>query len=221
MRILLFFLWISLALCQNQSVVPFFGTGSPAQTCHIGELYFDITGIFPANVWYCTVPNLWRQTQTFLIQPGMIVMITSGTCAPGFAEAAELNGFMVRGTVAANGNVGTTGGSDTVTPAGTVSQPTFTGNLLAGHLHIFTGAALGTHTHTAVSTVPLPHLVNSTTGPPGVAEVMNPVSAGVPAGSLSTVSAGTPSGIVSRPTFTGAPLDNRPAFVNVIFCKKL
>ncbi len=79
---------------------------------------------------------------------GAIVLIISGSCPAGFSEAADLDGFMLRGTVAANGDVGTTAGSDSIIPSGVNSAPTFTGSALAGHSHTFTGSPLAGHGHT-------------------------------------------------------------------------
>lgn len=53
-------------------------------------------------------------------------MIDSGTCPSGFAEDATLDGKTLFGTLAAHGDVGTTGGSDSITPAGSISA-SFTG----------------------------------------------------------------------------------------------
>lgn len=58
---------------------------------------------------------------------GSIVFVSSGGCPTGTAEATDLNGYTVSVTTVAQGNVGTTGGSDSVIPAGTVGAPTFTG----------------------------------------------------------------------------------------------
>lgn len=82
------------------------------------------------------------------VESGAIVIKLTGTCGTGYTEATELNGKTLIGTLAANGNIGTTGGSDTLTPTGTNSAPTFTGSALATHGHAFTGSALATHTHT-------------------------------------------------------------------------
>ena len=78
---------------------------------------------------------------------GGIMMILSGTCPAGYAEAIELNGLTIVGTLAANGDVGTTGGSDTITPSGSINAQAFTGNSMAGHSHTFTGVGLSTHSH--------------------------------------------------------------------------
>jgi hypothetical protein len=107
------------------------------------------------------------------VPTGSIVFLVSGTCAAGWAEAPELDGKTIIGTLAANGDVGTTGGADNITPAGTVAQATFTGHarelfprrpspvrlakrpqrLSAGtpagtnSVPTFTGSALATHAH--------------------------------------------------------------------------
>ncbi len=78
---------------------------------------------------------------------GAIVLIVSGSCPSGFVEETALDGRMLLGTLAANADVGTTGGADNITPQGTVSQPTFTGDALPGHSHTFTGNALASHDH--------------------------------------------------------------------------
>ena len=58
---------------------------------------------------------------------GGIIFVDTGTCPAGFDEVSSLSTKVLRGTVAANGDVGGTGGSDTYVPAGTNSAPTFTG----------------------------------------------------------------------------------------------
>lgn len=69
--------------------------------------------------------------ETSLVSTGSIVMIISGTCGVGFTEVSSLSGRTLVGTVAANGDVGTTGGSDTITPTVatlTAAAQTFTGS---------------------------------------------------------------------------------------------
>src|SRR5258708_4660570 len=58
---------------------------------------------------------------------GILMVVISGSCPTGWAEVSALNGKFLQGTLAANGDVGTTGGNATITPAGAVSAPTFTG----------------------------------------------------------------------------------------------
>ena len=58
---------------------------------------------------------------------GMIAFVDSGSCPNGWAQVAA-NGDYFLATVAANGDVGTSGGSSIYTPAGTNGAPSFTGN---------------------------------------------------------------------------------------------
>ncbi len=132
-----------------------------------------------ATLHICTSPNTWTQLgwSPNTVFPGGIVFIDTGTCPAGWTEVSGLNGRTVMGTVAANGNVGGTGGSDSVTPtftgasvtssavsagtpAGTISALTTgadsstTGGVAkaVAQTPTFTGAALGTHTHTTTAT---------------------------------------------------------------------
>jgi hypothetical protein len=93
------------------------------------------------------------------LNAGDIVIRVSGDCGSGFAEVSAANGRTILGTLSANGNQGGTGGNDNITPAGDVSQPTFSGNALSTHSHgtgtyaasAHAGAAVGdhaSHTHT-------------------------------------------------------------------------
>ncbi len=84
------------------------------------------------QTYMLTVGPTWQNVSVTWATPvsisGMLFMITSGTC-PSFAtEVDALSGVMIQGTTAANGDVGTTGGSNSITPTGTVSTPAFTGS---------------------------------------------------------------------------------------------
>lgn len=152
------------------------------------------------------------------IPSGMIALIVSGTCPSGFTEVSALNGKMLRGTLAANGDVGTTGGNATITPSGTVQQATFTGSAMSAHAHELpfqiptttttrqiAAATFGTGTSRAATAV-------STTG------TANTTSAAV---ALSqSVSAGTPAGTINAQSFTGSAVDPSPPYTKVIFCSK-
>lgn len=154
---------------------------------------------------------------TFAVPVGAVLMFDTGTCPSGYTEVTALNGRVPIGTLAANANAGTTGGADTVTPAGTISQPVFTGNALTGHAHELPMQLVsGTSRRYLASTV---FGTGTSRAAQGTATgTANTTSAAV---ALSqSVSAGTPSGSVSQPTFTGAQLDNRSAFIRCIFCRK-
>src|SRR5216683_2418172 len=57
---------------------------------------------------------------------GTIRIILTGTCGTGWTEITSLNGVTLEGTIAANNDVGTTGGSDTITPTGSNGTVSFT-----------------------------------------------------------------------------------------------
>ena len=167
------------------------------------------------------------------VPAGAVVLVTSGSCSAtlgaGWSEVSSLNGKFVLGTVATNGDIAGTGGSDTVTPAGAVSQPSFTGTPFTevishthavnindpGHAHgqqvrnTSTAGTAGTQGANTANNATAGTTVSATTG---ISATTSP-----PAGGVSSI---TPAGTVSQPAFTGTAFDNRPAFVKVIFCKK-
>jgi hypothetical protein len=124
--------------------------------------------------------NLCTSTNVFTIiggstPSGQISFILSGTCPTGYTQVTELDGKVLIGTLAANSNIGTTGGNDNITPSGTNSALTFTGSSATSSAvsagtpigtnatgtvtplgtvaaPVFTGSALGTHTHTVTAT---------------------------------------------------------------------
>lgn len=156
---------------------------------------------------------------------GIIVFMISGSCPTGWSEVTELNGKTILGTLAANVDVGTTGGSDTITPAGTVSQPTFTGNALASHQHDAISAGTPAGTISAISATATGAVKIGTSTSSAAANSHThpaPTFTGTPLGTHqhAAISAGTPSGTVSQPTFTGTQFDNRSAYIKLIGCKK-
>ena len=130
------------------------------------------------------------------VPTGLITLVYAGSCASGWEEATELNGKTLVGTLAANKDVGTTGGSDNITDIVNHTHPITD----AGHTHLTqryptaTGASSGFTIDTSMSgtltdnTLPVK---SSTTG----------------------ISINNPSGGV-------ASIDNRSAFIRVIFCRK-
>lgn len=134
---------------------------------------------------------------------GAIVMIASGACPAGFSEDDSLAGAYLLGTSTANADVGTTGGSSSYTPAGSVSAPTFTGTPGTVPAETFTGTAQTWSTQGKAT-----GQATDVTGP-------NPYT---PAGTNSTATF-TPSGTVSAPAFTGTTATITPPYYKVIFCK--
>jgi len=148
--------------------------------------------------------------------PGGLTLIISGSCPAGTVEVTSLNGAFPYGTLAANGDVGTTGGSNTITPAGTngtvsftpvgtVAAPTFTGSSgtvpaetisWPAGVPTFAGNALATHTHTVTPT--------GTNGTATVATTSGSL-AGTSSGAFSKVGGSSPGSSFTVPaeTFTG------------------
>jgi hypothetical protein len=174
---------LATSLCQGQTtwekhIVSY----SASTSCKAQEIGFDDVG----GAFYKCVNSSWAPTAFMTggasVPSGLVTMILTGTCPTGWTEVSALNGVMLRGTVAANNDVGTKGGNATITPTGTVSQPalamsayTPTGTVTAP---VFTGSQ---------GTIP----AETFTGNQGTTSA---VSAGTPAGTNSTSSVATTSG---------------------------
>lgn len=196
------------------------GTNLPG-TCTAGLTYVR-TSDFTMHL--CTATNVWTQMSTgggSGLPSGFIGMVSSGTCPTGTSEVAALNGKTLQGTLAANGDVGTTFGSDTITPAGTNSAPSFTGNAWSapaiawpagvpthsGITATFSGNALGTHAHELPWQIPTTTTIRQIavgTFGTGTSRAATAVSAAGTANTTSAavalsqaVSGGTPAGTVN------------------------
>ena len=129
---------------------------------------------------------------------GVIVM-TLSACPAGYSEATALNGVMLRGTIAANGDVGQTGGTDTITPtvaALTAAAQAFTGSS-ANTSSVSGGTPAGT---VAAPTITWPVGVPTFAGSPGT------VPAQTFTGNAGTVPGEVISWPVGVPTFAGNAL---------------
>lgn len=162
------------------------------------NLATQVTGILP-------VANGGTGQSSALVPSGMISFVNSGSCPSGWTEV-NLGANYILATLAANGDVGTTGGSNSYTPAGTVSAPTFTGN--AGT----TGATTIAFTGTKMST--------SSSGTAAVTNVGGTTITTAAQNLGSHTHSFTPAGSVSAPTFTGTPATLQPAYVKLIPCQK-
>lgn len=229
------------AITANAQSVFTSGAGAPSSACTTGIITYqnETTGEYydcVAGAWHLTTRNTGNQSTittniTASFPSGMIMILISGTCPTGFTELTALNGKFILGTLAANGDIGTSGGSDNITPAGTVSAPTFTGNSVTSSA-VSGGTPAGTNSAptftgnavTAASTTTGTKLVtaNTSTGVSTITTATGTVSAPVFTGSaLAThTHTTTATGTNSAPSFTGSSFDNRPAFIKVIFCKK-
>jgi len=124
------------------------------------------------------------------VPSGMVAFITSGACPSGWTENDDLVGYNVLVTSTANADVGTHGGSNSYTPAGSVAAPTFTGSAGTVPAQTFTGSAgtVPAETFTgSAGTVP----AETFTGSQGTTSA---TSAGTPAGTNGTVTVATTSG---------------------------
>jgi hypothetical protein len=138
-----------------------------------------------------TFPIMKAQTPWGAYPLGIVTMTLNASCPVGTSEVSAFNGSMPYGTIAANGDVGGTGGANTVTPTGSnatgsftstgvISAPTFTGSGGTIPAETFTGSA---------GTVP----GETISWPAGV-----PTFAGIQV-TTSAVSAGTPAGTNNAP----------------------
>lgn len=139
-------------------------------------------------LYVCGSNNQWNSIS---ILPSGTIVVSLTTCGSGWTEATELNGKTLVGTLAANGNVGSVGGSDSITPTGSITAPTFTGTV----------NTLAVTAHTSVAT-------KQGTAAGNVITTGNHVITGIPGGTNSI------------PVFSGISFDPHPTFTRVIFCKK-
>lgn len=158
---------------------------------------------------------------------GTLRIITTGTCGTGWTENSAMDGKIIIGTLAANGNVGSTGGNDSITP--TVASLTAAAQVFSGtpfsnvinHTHAVTvtynaqggttAATTGTHSMTSTATGGSARALTS-------GDVVSATTAN-PAGGVASI---TPAGTNAASSVSGTlnSFDNRPAFVRVIFCVK-
>lgn len=156
---------------------------------------------------------------------GALLLKLSGTCPLGTTENVNLNGRTILGTTVANGNAGTTGGVDNITPVGTNSSLIFTGNSVASSV-ITAGTPAGTNSSLIFTGIPSTEIVNhlhtlatGTTATGNFSQVIGAVdtsSGGVGATPTQTalgtrsgnpvaggVASYTPTGTINTPAFTG------------------
>lgn len=169
-----------------------------------------------STIWVCAgigSPAVQVQTGGGGVPSGSILLIDSGSCPAGYSEVAGVNGRMLLGTVTANGNVGSTGGSDTITPAGVNSGgavSAHSGTAVADH-------AAHTHTFAQSANAATPDLVTANVAAAGVAASG---TTGNPNATLTHSVTQPAAHTFTQPTFAGAQFDNRSAFVRVIACRK-
>lgn len=175
-------------------------------TCSVGYMTYLTTGT--VGFYVCTATDTWQLIGApgAQIPSGSILLIVSGTCPTGFTESAALNGKMLRGTVAANMDVGGTGGSDSITPTVaslTAAAQTFTGSSANTSL-VSAGTPAGTN-----GTVSITPLLNAVAWPAGVPTYTGTVNTlAVTAHTVVATKQGTAAGNVvttATHTITGIP----------------
>lgn len=174
-------------------------------------------------------PVMRAQTPWGAYPLGGLFITTYSSCPVGTAEVTALNGAMLEGTIAANGDVGTTGGSNNITPtgsnatasftpAGTVAAPTFTGSAGTVPAEAFTGTAGTVSAETISWPAGVPTFAGSAlaththtvtpTGTNGTATVATTSGslAGANSGAFSKVGGSSPGSSFTVPaeTFTGS-----------------
>lgn len=168
------------------------------------------------------------------IPAGSILFIKSGSCPTGFTEESDLNGKTLVGTLAANSNVGTTGGSDTITPSAHAGSAVsaHAGTAVADHAsHTHTYTDVIAHTHTlpvgATDDTAAPFdRADAGTNASGANATTATGSTGVATGTTAgpsavlTHSVTQPSNHAVTQPSDHAAMDNRSAFVRVIACRK-
>ena len=129
-------------VCTNPGgMPPPLGTGNqctPATQIIIAGATQNLSATLSAVAPQLTSINLGGSS----IPSGSILMISSGACPAGFIENTALNGSMPFGTLAANGDVGTTGGSNTITP--TVASLTAAAQTFSGSAATTSAVSAGT-----------------------------------------------------------------------------
>ena len=188
-----------------------FPKASSAQSC--GEVSVGVnptTGLLS----YCNA-GIWTAVPLANggVPAGMIGMIVTGSCPSSWTQVTALNGVMLQGTIAANGDVGQTGGSNSITATGTVSTPTFTG---AQGTTSATSGGTPAGTNGTVSFTPAGTNGTASFTPAGTngTTTTGATTGGTPAGTISALTTGPDSSttggvakaIAQTPTFTGSAL---------------
>lgn len=202
MRLTALLVGVALVAWLTRPAAQSYGNGSiQPGTCVPGSTHVSTTA---ATFAICTANNTWTAVATPSSVPtGAIIFISSGTCGSGYAEATDLDGKTVELTATTHSDVGTTGGSDTRTPTGTLSVPTLTMNSYtpAGSVAapIFTGAS-------AVSSAVTAGTPAGTNGASATSGNCAATNVAIGTGATNACKATAPNLTVTAQTFTGSAL---------------
>lgn len=212
-----------------QSVRNSVGTSLPSN-CTAGDEFMKSDAAAGQKKYICIATNTWEQ-QTgqagSAVPSGLITFILSGTCPAGWSEVAALNGLVIYGTLAANGDVGGAVGAATITPTVastslTAAAQSFTG-ASGSTSAVSAGTPAGTNSaptltmnaYTPAGSVAAPTFTGSAGTVP--AETFTGSAGTVPAetftgssATTSAVGAGTPTGTIAWPA--GVPTASGAAF---------
>ena len=151
---------------------------------------------------YACVSGMWTALPSpGAVPAGMLTPIKSGACPSGWSEDDTFTGLVMLATTTAAGDVGTTGGSTSFTPAGSVSTPSFSGNAGTVPAQTFTGASDTTSSVSGGT----PAGTNSS-GAFSEGAISWPV--GVPTNASGAFSEGAISWPAGVPTFAGTPFSS-------------
>ncbi len=111
------------------------GTSSPSANCGPsntnapGSVYIEGDN---GHIWTCS-GIVWIDNTAAAsgVPSGLVGMVVSGSCPSGYSEVTALDANMPEGTLSAHGDIGGTGGANTITPTVaslTAAAQTFTGS---------------------------------------------------------------------------------------------
>jgi len=198
---------------------PGYATGSlpTCDTSHVGRVVMDET----EGAYKRCDGDSWESvggSAGGVLESGLIVLSLT-TCPSGYAEESSLNGKFALGTLDANADVTTTGGSDSITSVLNHTHPvTDPGHNHAQNSHNHTqdahqhGMAEGT-TDGSGTFMDRSNAAAATTAVTDAATATNQAATATNQANTTGVTTTNPAGGV-------ASIDNRPAFVRVIFCRK-
>jgi len=155
--------------------------------------------------------------------PAGLIVLTLSSCPSGFSEVSSLDGKFVLGTLAAHADVGTTGGADTISTVLNhthVTDVTDPGHNHTQNSHNHTqdahqhGMAEGT-TDGSGTFMDRSNAAAATSAVTDLATATNQAATATNQANTTGVTAST-----QNPAGGVATIDNRPAFVKVIFCSK-
>lgn len=222
---LLLVLAFALVSSRLEAQVTLLGGAALPETCIPGQL-FVVTGTPVLSI--CTTTDVWTTIPSAggsSVPTGAIILIDTGTCPTGFEEVAGLDGKTILGTLAANKDVGTTGGNDSITPAGTNSGTAIADH--ASHTHTYTQVVNHTHGFTNVrgattggATTARGFTEGNDTSSTVTTQLTADPGGGVASGTTAGPGAALTHTVSTQPVFAGTPADNRSAFTRVIFCRK-